>query len=124
MNSLHQAPPRHHLVVWDQTPNNVGRVLMGNLRDPAFPALPGANQRSFITRTQFGLLEVSAGGWNTPRRLNVNRVYLILREAGDFDPESMEVITAGSFRFIINMLVKGLDQGFPKWFTWTPWGPF
>ena len=77
MNHANQDPDLQ-VLVWDQTSNNIGRVLMPSLRDPAFPA---GNQYNFITRSNIGLLmEVTAGGWMLPRRQGVERIFVVLRE--------------------------------------------
>ena len=88
--------PLIQVLVWDQTPNKVGGVLMNNLRDPAFPA---ANQYSFITRSNIGhLLEVNNGGWMVPRRQGVDIIFVVLREGPDFDFDAIEKNIQGTFQ--------------------------
>ena len=88
--------PLIQVLVWDQSPNNVGRVLMNNLRDPNFPA---ANQYSFITRSNIGhLLEVNNGGWMVPRRQGVDIIFVALREGPDFDFDAIEKNIQGIFQ--------------------------
>ena len=98
LNSMNHVniDPLIQVLVWDQTPNKVGGVLMNNLRDPAFPA---ANQYSFITRSNIGhLLEVNVGGWMVPRRQGVDIIFVVLREGPDFDFDAIEKNIQGTFQ--------------------------
>ena len=72
--------PIFQVLIWDQTPNDEGKVLMNSLRDPANPANdhPSINQHTFFTDSKLGLLEVHSGGWKTPRRRGVTRIYVVL----------------------------------------------
>ena len=74
--------PPIQVVVVDTTTSHLGRVLMSNLRDPAHPT---SNQRTFVTQSRVGLIEVMLGGWKTKRSHNVTRIYCILQNEANVD---------------------------------------
>ena len=89
--------PLIQVLVWDQTPNKEGKVLMNSLRDPAFPAI---NQHTFFTQSPLGLLEVNSGGWPwvTPLHQEVTRIFIVLLEGPQYDVALIERRIPGTFR--------------------------
>ena len=85
--------PKIQVIVVDKTPSHLGRVLMGNLRDPAHPT---RDQRRFVTRSRVGLMEVNIGGWETNRRSrNVTRIYCVLQKDANVDLPAIYSLCTG-----------------------------
>ena len=93
MNHANQNP-LIQVIIWDQTPSKVGRVLFDTLRDPEFPA-----SYSSYTYRPLGPLEVNAVWLRSPRHPGVTRLFVVVRDGPEFDIGSIERSIQGTFQY-------------------------
>ena len=99
--------PVIQVLVWDQTQNNVGTLLMNNIINSAFQLTAG-NNCSIIIQSPLGPLEVNYGGWSSgeiPLRPGVTRFYVVLTDGPQFNIDTIDRRMPGTFQLNFKHLI-------------------